>query len=179
MYINPPQVTKDTAHVLFAQFCILNKVLWPIIPHLVEEVWSYYSKTESFYKHQFTVPSEWHNSEFDVTMDIVKELFGMIMHNSVKNSVYYDTKIFGTAEQIQQLQKLHPSDDQAHNDSHLCEILQVQSIQLVESPSSKLYIEKTEIDKKLCDRCRRFAVASDETICKRCDNILKEMNFTP
>lgn len=102
VYVNPQEETKETVKVLFAQFCILNKALWPIVPHLVEEVWSHYSKSDSFYKHQFTVPNEWYNTEFNAAMDIAKELIGMVKWP--KTSWYFDMKIFATPQQIQELQ---------------------------------------------------------------------------
>lgn len=104
IYLNPVQETKESLNVLFAQFCILNKVLWPIVPHLVEEVWSYYSKTDSFFKHQFNVPSDWHNTEFDEAMSVVKQLISMFKKNVTKTTWNYDVKISGTTEQIQELQ---------------------------------------------------------------------------
>lgn len=76
------------------------------------------------------------------------------------------------------LQKLHASDGQAHNDSHLCEILQVQSIQLCKSPNDQLSLEKRDVEKQLCDRCRRFTISPDEIVCKRCETVLKDMNFS-
>lgn len=104
LYSSPLQETKESLNVLFAQFCILNKVLWPIVPHLVEEVWSYYCKTDSFFKHQFTVPNDWHSSEFDEAMNIVKQLSRMLRENVPKTTWYFDVKISGTAQQIQELQ---------------------------------------------------------------------------
>lgn len=104
MYSNLPKDTAQTMNVLFAQFCILNKVLWPIVPHLVEEVWSYYCKTQSFYSHQFSVPNDWHNTEFDTTMKLVKQLTGMLRENVTKTTWNYDVMIAGSAEQIQELE---------------------------------------------------------------------------
>lgn len=75
-------------------------------------------------------------------------------------------------------QKLHPSDGEAHNDSHLCEILQVQSIQLRQSSNNELSLEKRDIEEKICDRCRRFTISTDELVCKRCDRVLNELNFS-
>lgn len=75
-------------------------------------------------------------------------------------------------------QKLHPNDGHTHNDSHLCEILQVQSAQLIQSSNIKLSLEKYDIEKKLCDRCRRYALSETETICQRCKSILQKMNFS-
>lgn len=104
LYSSPLQETKESLNVLFAQFCILNKVLWPIVPHLVEEVWSYYCKNDSFFKQHFIVPSEWHNSEFDGVMNIVKQLSRLLRDNVTKTTWYFNVKISGTTEQIQELQ---------------------------------------------------------------------------
>lgn len=104
MYSNPPKQTIQTLNILFAQFCIVNKVLWPIVPHLVEEVWSYYSKTESFYMHQFTVPSEWHNTKFDKAMMLAKQLVSRLRKNITKTTWYFDVKISGSSDEIAELQ---------------------------------------------------------------------------
>lgn len=69
-------------------------------------------------------------------------------------------------------QKLHPNDGEAHDDSYLCELLRVQSVQLRESDNAELSIEKFEINESLCERCRRFAVAADGEICKRCKDTM-------
>jgi isoleucyl-tRNA synthetase len=62
--------------------------------------------------------------------------------------------------------------DKWAEDTELCEILQVSSVKLTESPTWQLKISTT--DKPLCPRCRRFALAStDGAVCKRCDLVLK------
>lgn len=103
LYSNPAQETVDTQNVLFAQFCIVNKILWPIVPHLVEEVWSHYSKSKSFARQQFTVPSEWHNSEFDGAMQLAKQLIAQLRENVTKTTWNFDVKISASAEQIEEL----------------------------------------------------------------------------
>lgn len=100
MYSNPSQNTTQTMNVLFAQFCIVNKILWPIVPHLVEEVWNYYSKTESFYMQQFKIPNEWHNTEFNDAMKLAKQLIGILRENIKKTTWYFNVKISGSAEEI-------------------------------------------------------------------------------
>lgn len=70
---------------------------------------------------------------------------------------------------------MHPNDGKVHKDSHLCEILQVQSIQLCHSENNELNVSKTEIDKNLCERCRRFAVGSPDQLCVRCERVMKEL----
>lgn len=179
LYSNPPQETIQTINVLFAQFCIVNKILWPIVPHLVEEVWNYYSKSSSFFNQQFIVPIEWHNTKFDASMQLAKQLIVKFRENITKTTWYYDVRITCGAEEMKKLQLLHPNDGQIHNDSQLCEILQAQSVQLIESPNSGLTLEKCDIEQKLCDRCRRYAITPAETICQRCAVILQKMNFNP
>lgn len=104
LYSNSANDSRETLNVLCAQFCILNKVLWPIVPHLVEEVWSYYCKTQSFFSRQIMAPTEWHNTKFDSVMELAKQLIGMLRGNITKTSWYYDVIIYGSAEQIQELQ---------------------------------------------------------------------------
>lgn len=205
MYSNSPKDTIQTMNVLFAQFCILNKVIWPIVPHLVEEVWSYYNKTNSFYSQQFTVPNEWHNPKYDSTMKLVKQIIAMLREKVTKTTWNFDITILAGADDIQELQvnyrqiilfvhqnitffnfkmtiflfdfqKLHPDDEKSHNDSHLCEILQVQSIQLRQSSNNQLSVERRDIEKKICDRCRRFTITTDEVVCKRCHQVLNNLN---
>lgn len=72
-------------------------------------------------------------------------------------------------------QKLHPKDSDAHDDSHLCELLRVQSVQLRQSDTEELCVERFEIDDSLCERCRRFSVSSNGEVCKRCKVILNQL----
>lgn len=104
MYFGLADETKESLNVLCAQFCILNKVLWPIVPHLVEEVWSYYCKSQSFYNCQPTVPAEWQNNKYDSVMELVKQLIGMFRENITKTSWCHDVIVCGSAEQVQELQ---------------------------------------------------------------------------
>lgn len=106
LYSNAPHDTAQTMNVVFAQFCILNKVLWPITPHLVEEVWSYYNSNKSFYMQPMTVPKEWHNTQFDAVINLVKQLIAMLRENITKTTWYFDVIISGSAEQIKELQVL-------------------------------------------------------------------------
>lgn len=59
-----------------------------------------------------------------------------------------------------------------HNDSYLCELLRVQSIELRQTTNEELILEKFEIEDSLCERCRRFAVSNENEICKRCQTTL-------
>lgn len=75
-------------------------------------------------------------------------------------------------------QKIHPSDGRRYNDSELCEILGVQSVQLLRKPSAEIggafAVKQTEIDGELCQRCRRFEVPVASEICSRCREVLDE-----
>lgn len=103
MYSNSTRDTVQTMNILFAQFCILNKVLWPIVPHLVEEVWSHYCQTHSFFSQQFSVPKEWHNSKYDDTMELVKQLIAMLREKVTKTTWNFNVIISGSDEHIQEL----------------------------------------------------------------------------
>lgn len=58
--------------------------------------------------------------------------------------------------------------------TELCELLQVSSITLRPSTNGETTLHTKQIEGGLCARCRRFAVSSDEIVCNRCDNVLKE-----
>lgn len=45
LYCGADKENEATRKVLQATFCVLSKVFWPIMPHLVEECWSYYGKS--------------------------------------------------------------------------------------------------------------------------------------
>lgn len=104
LYSNLPRDNIETLNVLYAQFCILNKVLWPIVPHLVEEVWSYHSKGRSFFEQPISVPNQFQNIKFDTVMKLVKQINGMLRENVSKTTWYFDVIISGNAEQIQELE---------------------------------------------------------------------------
>lgn len=74
---------------------------------------------------------------------------------------------------------MHPNDGQRHNDSELCEILGVQSVQLSRKLSNNgddtFVISKTEIEGALCQRCRRYEVSVAGEICSRCRDVLDEL----
>lgn len=69
---------------------------------------------------------------------------------------------------------MHPNDGEVHDDSYLCEILQVQSIQLIRSIKDTIELQKFEIEQTLCERCRRFAVPTPQTLCKRCESVIEQ-----
>lgn len=104
LYVGSPKDYNSVLGVLLAQFCIVNKVLWPIVPHLVEESWSYYSKNHPFYAFSFPVPTEWQNTEFDDVMKLCKDLVGIIRENINKTTWYFDVIISAGEEQIEKLQ---------------------------------------------------------------------------
>lgn len=103
LYLNPKNENLELLNVMLAQFCMIIKVIWPIIPHLAEECWSYYD-SQSFYKTKFTVPSAWHNNHFDDAMGIVKHLIAMLGKDLPKSPYYFRVVITGNSKTIQELQ---------------------------------------------------------------------------
>lgn len=101
LYCASIEDSTSSANVLLATFCVLNKHLWPIVPFLVEECWSYYGKiccnqirnsihlnkpnlnfsfveNEPFYKTPIILPDAWRNNDFTDTIDAAFNLKDMI-----------------------------------------------------------------------------------------------------
>lgn len=103
LYLNPKSDNVELLNVMLAQFCILIKVIWPIIPHLAEECWSYYD-TQSFYKTKFNVPNSWHNNQFDESMAIVKNLITILGKDLPKSPFYFRTVVTGNGKALRELE---------------------------------------------------------------------------
>lgn len=85
LYCSSISDANGARDVMLAAYCVISKNLWPIVPFLVEECWSYYGKNnfaasfgmwfikttilfadnEPFFKTPVVVPQWWQNSEFD------------------------------------------------------------------------------------------------------------------
>lgn len=91
LYCGKPDDYASILQVLQAQLYIVSKILWPVVPFIVEECWSYHTKGERpFYEVTTkTPPAEWKNSEFDDCIHIAKRI-----RTSLEDSVNTKDKIF-------------------------------------------------------------------------------------
>lgn len=103
LYLCPRNENDELLNVMLAHFCMIIKVIWPILPHLAEECWSYYDK-QSFFKTKFDIPRAWLNEEFDETMKIVKGLIALCGTNLSKSPFHYRAIITGNEKTMQELE---------------------------------------------------------------------------
>lgn len=103
LYMSPRNGNGELLNVMLAQFCMLIKAIWPILPHLAEECWSYYDK-QSFFRTKFDVPNCWLNDEFDEAMKIVKGLIALCGTNLSKSPFHYRAIVSGNEKIVQELE---------------------------------------------------------------------------
>lgn len=91
------------------------------------------------------------------------------------NSWLLSVKIRCNENTLKQLKHLHPEIEKTINDSELCDILQVASVELIKASdlSTEFDVEILKVEAPLCPRCRRHIVAQENDICQRCYNVLK------
>jgi len=69
--------------------------------------------------------------------------------------------------------------DQESSTSELCDILQLSSVILIESPTvTETQIELHNTEKILCQRCRRYPEVDKNGLCGRCIKVLDVTNVS-
>lgn len=103
LYLNAKCENVEVFKVLSAHFHTLCKHLWPIAPHLVEEVWSYFDSSQPFYNSKFHVPDTYENAEFNEVMTIADKLFGIFKTKSKGVTWNFRVKIWCDEKTMNQL----------------------------------------------------------------------------
>uniref|UniRef100_A0A182LWM1 isoleucine--tRNA ligase n=1 Tax=Anopheles culicifacies TaxID=139723 RepID=A0A182LWM1_9DIPT len=161
----------------------LSKVLWPIVPFLVEESWTFY-ENNYFYKanqHALDVvlpPASQSVRAVECALDLRHVIYQQAQLNV--NTWLLEVVVDCKDDDLSLLSMLHPILNKYENSTELCELLQVGCIALRKATASEnrfaVTVEKS--DKPLCKRCRRYLVCeqNDKTfpICARCDGILRQ-----
>lgn len=104
LYMCSENDNQEIFNILLAQFFVVCKILWPITPHLVEESWNYYDKSNSFYTTTFNIPNSWQSNEYDESMRLATQLIGMLRENIAKTSWNYRVKVSCNEQNMKQLQ---------------------------------------------------------------------------
>lgn len=175
LYCGSDTEFKTIQNVILAIYKIVCKTAWPIIPHLIEESWSYF-KDDSFYKTEIKLDLHKLDENFPKKMteilDVKHQLYQRIKD---VNTWMLDVKIRAPQLKIDTLKLLHPTIEEPLEDSELTDIFQVSSIALVpDFESSDVLFEIVKEDKALCPRCRRFNMKNtDDLVCIRCKIVLK------
>lgn len=103
LYLNVRHESDVILKIFFAHFHTLCKHLWPIAPHLVEEVWSYYDSNKPFYESTFHVPDSFENREFNEAMSVASKLIGLFRTNLKKSTWNYRLQICCDEKSLDQL----------------------------------------------------------------------------
>uniref|UniRef100_A0A1A9W7X8 isoleucine--tRNA ligase n=1 Tax=Glossina brevipalpis TaxID=37001 RepID=A0A1A9W7X8_9MUSC len=174
LYCGKTEEIENIRFVLTQCYTILCKALWPIAPLLIEESWN--GKT-NFYEHHFQAHPAWKEESVEHVMEKALELKRLFnQQTKSKNSWLLSLQVNCSENALNLLQHLHPSLNVSLTDSELCEILQVNSINLqsLTSTSSDFLINtESRSDIELCPRCRRFAIQNNNDICQRCVSVLQ------
>lgn len=158
---------RDVLENIYKVSC---KAMWPIIPFLVEESWSYY-KDESFYKSEIKSKPEWKNENVVETIKTALDLKRNLYKNIKDvNTWLLDVEIAIPGNKLPQLLKLHPQINNPLTDSELTEICQVSSVSLQGTTKEDFDFKIKQKEGNLCPRCRRFSIK--DTVCGRCAIVL-------
>uniref|UniRef100_A0AAG5CSK1 isoleucine--tRNA ligase n=1 Tax=Anopheles atroparvus TaxID=41427 RepID=A0AAG5CSK1_ANOAO len=182
LYCGTKAEQDNVTAILDHTYRVLSKALWPIVPYLVEESWTFYAKDHFFKSPQPPSPTNPlepcpSTAAIESGLELRHAVYQQAQLNV--NTWLLDLEVFCTATDLSSLSLLHPLRDRAESTSELCELLQVGSIVLREghADSNRFTITVSKSDKLLCRRCRRYLLpfenAPPSDICPRCETVLK------
>jgi len=166
---------RQTLTQCYEQLC---KSLWPIVPFLVEESWSYYDvEGGAFHQQKVQAKPEWKDSEATEVINAALNVKRLINQQAADvNTWHLAVTIKGS--KLDLLKKLQNTLGESVGNSELCEILQVGSVTLVHSDSPDLDVDLSTLQTSLCPRCRRFSLdeSAELETCQRCSEVLEARN---
>uniref|UniRef100_A0A182NGD9 isoleucine--tRNA ligase n=1 Tax=Anopheles dirus TaxID=7168 RepID=A0A182NGD9_9DIPT len=168
--------------VLDHTYRVLSKALWPIVPFLVEESWTYYDKG-AFYSSSQRAPSLFPSrtaasvNAVECALDLRHAVYQQAQLNVNTWLLELDVECNETDRTL--LSMLHPTLERHESSTELCELLQIGSVTLREgfAGGNRFAITVTKSGKPLCQRCRRFLLPTAEHLtCDRCSAILRQLS---
>ncbi|XP_053686142.1 isoleucine--tRNA ligase, mitochondrial [Sabethes cyaneus] len=179
LYCGTHEQYRNLQGILGQTFETLCKILWPIVPFLVEESWSYRAQTPFFeFSQRMASANRLEDSPHTaVIIEQVLDLKGLIFRQQQQQQLDANPWLLAVDADVpisvmQLLQTLQPVDSgKSCADSDLCEILQVGAVCLREVPAESVTVTIRKLEATLCPRCRRFIAT--EHVCQRCSEILK------
>ncbi|KAH8331827.1 hypothetical protein KR074_004988 [Drosophila pseudoananassae] len=157
----------------------LCKSLWPIVPFMVEESWSYYDPSgAAFHQQSVAAKSQWQDQTANEVVNAALEVKKIINQQAGDvNSWHIDVVLkVGNEKQLKLLQELHPVGKPRSN-SELCEILQVGSVTLLQTEDPDLQVSVKALQTPLCPRCRRYSLENaEQETCHRCSLVMTARN---
>ncbi|XP_050068503.1 isoleucine--tRNA ligase, mitochondrial [Anopheles maculipalpis] len=180
LYCGTSEEHSNLKAILDATYRIVSKVLWPIVPFLVEESWMYYEK-DYFYKsnRQHTPDvSPLADPRSATAVECALELRHSVYQQAQLNvnTWLLEVAIECNDSDLTLLSLLHPTRNESDRSTELCELLQVGAVTLLKASAgeNRFTVAVKKSDKPLCQRCRRYLVSEQDKICERCNIILSQ-----
>uniref|UniRef100_A0A182P581 isoleucine--tRNA ligase n=1 Tax=Anopheles epiroticus TaxID=199890 RepID=A0A182P581_9DIPT len=184
LYCGTREEHSNLKAILDHTYLTLAKTLWPIVPFLVEESWTFYDN-DYFYKSTLKARSDCPNGAATRSVNAVQcalELRHAIYQQAQLNlnTWLLEVTVECDDNDLDLLSMLHPILKKHGRSTELCELLQIGSVALRRkehddgSGAHRFIITVAKSDASLCQRCRRFSVS--ETLpnptCERCNVVL-------
>ncbi|KAG5325590.1 SYIM protein, partial [Pseudoatta argentina] len=168
------EVTRET-------LTVLARSIAPIVPHLAEEVWLYHPENLAsvpLYHTEYKVPETWHQPEIARHVEIALSLRSKVNISADRNTWELSGVLKASKDDYKSLSMLQK--DQKSSTSELCDILQLSSVILIESPTvdTETQVELHNTEKILCQRCRRYPEVDKNGLCGRCIKVLDVTNVS-
>ncbi|KAH8286424.1 hypothetical protein KR054_008863 [Drosophila jambulina] len=165
---------RQTLTQCYRQLC---KSLWPIVPFLVEESWSYYDVSGgAFHEQRVRANAEWEDRKATEVVQAALDVKRLINQQAGEVNTWH-LAVTMKGSKLKLLQELHPALGEPLSNSELCELLQVGSVLLEETDNSDLSLTIENLHTSLCPRCRRYSLnADDQETCKRCSAVMEVKN---
>ncbi|XP_076680378.1 isoleucyl-tRNA synthetase, mitochondrial [Andrena cerasifolii] len=156
---------------------VLARTIAPILPHLAEEVWLYHTlnhETIPLHHTAFKIPESWNDPGTADRVDAAIRLRDNVTNMGCRKTWELSATVEATEDDFASLSLLHG--EETSSMSELCEILQLSSVTLLESPTiteTRIQVHDTRQVRK-CERCRRYhpETPEDGGLCSRCASVL-------
>ncbi|XP_019764119.1 isoleucine--tRNA ligase, mitochondrial isoform X2 [Dendroctonus ponderosae] len=167
---------RSAQYTLFQLYFALSEMVGGILPHLVEESYSYLPQKSdrTFFTSPRPLPRKlWTNTEIEKVMEVILNIRNAINQNSGEESALkLDIKVELAAPEYHTLQPYF-----AFNQD-IMDILQVASIGICQNTSSDetIKVSASKSHKLNCPRCRLCRSNAENQLCPRCQIIVEDFD---
>ncbi|XP_032673080.1 isoleucine--tRNA ligase, mitochondrial isoform X2 [Odontomachus brunneus] len=167
------EITRET-------LTVFARSIAPIVPHLAEEAWLHHPMNLAsvpLYHTEYKVPETWNQPEIAAHVERALNLRSIVNTLADQNTWELSGTITASKNDYESLSILQK--DRESSTSELCEILQLSSITLTESSTmAETQVKLRNIEKTLCQRCRRHPELDKNRLCSRCVKVLDITNLS-
>ncbi|XP_052863761.1 isoleucine--tRNA ligase, mitochondrial [Anopheles cruzii] len=193
LYCGTEEEHAHVATILTHTYRTLCQVLWPIVPFLVEESWTFFG-TDHFYRCCASLTSALSPPvDCDQSTAIIER--ALMLRHAVYQQAQLNVNTWllqltvecTDDEDYRLLSAIHPTEGRPDSTTELCELLQVASVELLPrrrenttESIERFAVTVTKSDQSLCPRCRRHLQRDSHDpscVCERCDAVLRSQRF--